>query len=214
MPASRSRARHIGGMSNSSAADLGHPGLIRIGDVLAGYAPSVAAAEDTVRRAAVALVLRSAVDDLELLLIQRAEYAGDPWSGQIALPGGRANPDDASLVHTAMRETLEETALDLGTGGRLLGTLDELYPRTPVLPPIVVRPHVFAYRGDGPITPSAEVARAFWVPLRTLRDPATTQESRIRVRDAWWRVPSFVVEGKVIWGMTERMLRQFLALSA
>jgi 8-oxo-dGTP pyrophosphatase MutT (NUDIX family) len=204
---------HIPKMSSNPAADLGHPALTRVGAALGGYAAAVAAAEPTVRRAAVAVVLRPTLDDLELLLIQRAEYEGDPWSGQIALPGGRANPDDASLVHTAMRETMEETALDLEAGGRLLGTLDELYPRTPVLPPIVVRPHVFAYTADAPITPSAEVARAFWVPLRTLRDPATTQESRIRVRDAWWRVPSFVVEGKVIWGMTERMLRQFLTLA-
>ncbi|MDX2182569.1 MAG: CoA pyrophosphatase [Gemmatimonadaceae bacterium] len=201
-------------MSSHSTADLAHPVLARVGSALADYTASLAEAEATVRRAAVAVVLRPAVDDVELLLIQRAEYAGDPWSGQIALPGGRANPDDASLVHTAMRETLEETALDLAASGRLLGTLDELYPRTPVLPPIVVRPHVFAYTGDAPLAPSAEVARAFWVPLRTLRNPATTQESRIRVREAWWRVPSFVVDGKVIWGMTERMLRQFLALSA
>jgi 8-oxo-dGTP pyrophosphatase MutT (NUDIX family) len=186
--------------------------VARLAGALAGRVPVLADADPTVRRAAVALVLRPSAVGLQLLLIQRAIFEGDPWSGQVALPGGRANASDASLVHTAMRETHEETGLDLARDGRLLGQLDELHPRTPVLPPIVVRPHVFALAGNPPLTPSDEVAHAFWVPLNTLRDPATTQESRIRVRDAWWRVPSFVVESRVVWGMTERMLRQLLAL--
>ncbi|MCU0622256.1 MAG: CoA pyrophosphatase [Gemmatimonadaceae bacterium] len=186
--------------------------LDRLAAALAVRPPVLADAEPTVRRAATALILRHGAGGLELLLIQRAVFEGDPWSGQVALPGGRADAADASLVHTAMRETREETGLDLAAGGRLLGQLDELHPRTPVLPPIVVRPHVFALERDQPILTSREVAEAFWVPLAVLRDPATTQESRIRVRDAWWRVPSFVVQERVVWGMTERMLRQLLGL--
>lgn len=174
--------------------------------------PAYAEAAPEVRRAATALVLRPGVAGLDLLLIQRAVYEGDPWSGQVALPGGRHDAADATLVDTAVRETREETGLDLAAGGRLLGLLDELHPRTPVLPPIVVRPHVFVLEADQPLAASDEVAHAFWVPLTVLRDPATTRESRIRVREAWWRVPSFVVEERVVWGMTERMLRQLLAL--
>lgn len=186
--------------------------LARLEAALATRPAALADADASVRRAAVALVLRPRDTALDLLLIQRAVFEGDPWSGQVALPGGRANAADASLVHTAMRETHEETGLDLARGARLLGQLDELHPRTPVLPPIVVRPHVFALAADQPLTISDEVAHAFWVPLATLRDPATAQESRIRVRDAWWRVPSYVVESRVVWGMTERMLRQLLTL--
>lgn len=186
--------------------------LARLEAVLAARPAALADADASVRRAAVALVLRPRETALDVLLIQRAVFEGDPWSGQVALPGGRANASDASLVHTAMRETHEETGLDLSRGARLLGQLDELHPRTPVLPPIVVRPHVFALEADQPLTISDEVAHAFWVSLDTLRDPATAQESRIHVRDAWWRVPSYVVESRVVWGMTERMLRQLLAL--
>lgn len=186
--------------------------LERLRATLAGRAPVLADAEPGIRRAATALILRHGSAGLELLLIQRAVFEGDPWSGQVALPGGRADAADASLVHTAMRETREETGLDLESGGRLLGQLDELHPRTPVLPPIVVRPHVFALERDQPVVANPEVAAAFWVPLAVLRDPATTQESRIRVRDAWWRVPSFVVQERVVWGMTERMVRQLLTL--
>jgi hypothetical protein len=78
---------------------------------------------------------------------QARRVPGDPWSGHVAFPGGRAEPGDASPWHTAARETWEETGLDLLAAGRLLGTLDELYPRTPVLPPVVVRPHVAVVGG-------------------------------------------------------------------
>jgi len=189
-----------------------HAELDRLAAALAARPPALADADPAVRRAATAIILRHGAVGLDLLLIQRAVFAGDPWSGQVALPGGRADAADPSLVHTAVRETIEETGLDLAAGGRLLGHLDELHPRTPVLPPIVVRPHVCALATDQPIRTSAEVAHAFWVPLETLRDPATTRESRVRVRDAWWRVPSYVVDGRVVWGMTERMLRQLLDL--
>ncbi len=188
-----------------------HPELRRLAAVLAAARPTVADAAAEVRRAAVALVLRPAAADLELLLIRRAEFPGDPWSGQIAFPGGRHDAADPSLAATAVRETREETGLDLTAGGRLLGTLDELHPRTPVLPPIVVRPHVFAFEASASLVPSDEVAEAFWVPLGVLRDPATSTMSSITVRGAAWHVPSYVVGGRVIWGMTERMLRQFLA---
>ena len=157
-----------------------------------------------------ALVIREAHGGLELLFIRRAVFAGDPWSGQVAFPGGRHEPGDASLTHTAMRETHEELHLDLARDGRLLGTLDDLAPRTPALPPIVVRPFVFAVQGDLTLTLSHEVADAFWVPLPVLGAPETSAESVVEVRGMRIRVPSFRHGDHVIWGMTERMLRQFM----
>src|SRR5439155_1604605 len=65
------------------------------------------------RPAAVALVLIEGREGLEALFIHRAERAGDPWSGQVALPGGRHEPSDPDLLATAIRETLEETGVDL-----------------------------------------------------------------------------------------------------
>lgn len=169
--------------------------------------------ERPVRYAAVALVVRrSAGDGLELLFIKRAEFEGDPWSGHVAFPGGRREESDASLEETAIRETREELALDLARDGRLLGTLDDLHPRTPTLPPIVVRPYVFVARPDVSLELSHEVAVAFWVPLERLQAADATVESTIEVRGARWRVPSFVHEGHTIWGMTERILRQLLEL--
>ncbi len=70
-------------------------------------------------RAAVALVLRDAgPGGIELLFIRRAEHEKDPWSGHMGFPGGRAEPGDAGLEGTAVRETLEETGLDLARGRR------------------------------------------------------------------------------------------------
>lgn len=165
-------------------------------------------------RAAVTLIFRAGDGGhLDLLLIRRADREGDPWSGQIALPGGRASPDDESLEATAVRETLEETGIDLARHGRVLGSLDDLRPRTAVLPPIIVTPFVAALGGEivRPLVLSNEVAEAFWVPWNTLADPATTRESELVVLGTTWRGPAFVLGPRVVWGMTERILRQLLA---
>lgn len=180
---------------------------------IAAREPKREAMEPGVRTAAVAMVLRDAGNaGLELLFIRRAEYEGDPWSGQIAFPGGRHEPDDASLAHTAIRETHEELGVDLASAARMLGSIDDLRPRTPVLPPIVVRPFVFALEQNVSFTLSSEVADAFWVPIPVLGAPETSAESTVEVRGMRIRVPSFRHGDAVIWGMTERMLRQFLEL--
>ena len=145
---------------------------------------------------------------LDVLLIQRADREGDPWSGQIALPGGRRQSEDATLQDTAIRETLEETGVDLGAHGVVLGTLDELRPRTPVLPPIIVTPFVAVAPADLSLQISDELADAFWTPWSTFADPSHIDESTVTVRGAAWKVASYLVGQRVVWGMTERMLRQ------
>lgn len=145
---------------------------------------------------------------LEVLLILRADREGDPWSGQVALPGGRRQSEDATLQDTAIRETQEETGVDLAAHGLVLGTLDELRPRTPVLPPIIVTPFVAVAPPDLPLQISDELADAFWTPWSTFADPAHIDESTVTVRGASWKVASYLVGQRVVWGMTERMLRQ------
>lgn len=162
-------------------------------------------------RAAVMIAFREDRGEPELLLIRRAQREGDPWSGQIALPGGRWSPNDSSLQTTAIRETLEETGLDVRSTGRVIGMLDELRPRTPVLPSIVVTPYVAVVDPPEPLTLNHEVAEAFWVPWPVLADPASSRESEVQARGATWRAPSFVIHDYVVWGMTERILRGLLA---
>ena len=165
----------------------------------------------TVPRAAVALVVREGQDGLELLLIKRAEADGDPWSGHVALPGGREEAEDASLEDTAVRETMEETGIDLGRYGRIVWALDELQPRGGT--PIVVQPYVATVGADlPPLKLSDEVSAAFWVPLSTFTAPGASVESTVVVRGVELKVPSFRHGEYVVWGMTERILRQLVEL--
>lgn len=191
---------------------LTHPELRRLSQVLAAHPGAPVVIDGDPARAAVAVTLRPASDErIELLLIRRALREGDPWSGQMALPGGRWSPNDLSLLGTALRETWEETGIDLAATGLVLGTLDELHPRTATLPSIIVTPVVVAIDVPAPLVLSDEVADAFWVPLELLREPASTRESEVHARGATFRVPSFVLGEHVVWGLTERILRQLLA---
>ena len=198
--------------SSPLAAALQHPRIARIVERLAQRPGAVIVPDGVARHAAVALIMRLAPDgDVELLMIKRAAYAGDPWSGHIALPGGRQEPADASLQHTAMRETAEETAIDLAADGQLLGTLDEVHPRTPRLPPLIIRPFVFIAPSQITIVTSAEVAEAFWVPLGLLAHPSATGEATFTDRGIERTERSFRLGQHVIWGLTERILRQFIS---
>jgi 8-oxo-dGTP pyrophosphatase MutT (NUDIX family) len=190
---------------------LAHPRVARIARALASRPGAIVPEDGVARHAAVAVIMRLADDgDVELLMIKRAAYPGDPWSGHVALPGGRQEPGDLSLQHTAMRETLEETAIDLATWGRLLGTLDEVHPRTPRLPPLIIRPFVFVAPRDVTIVTSPEVAEAFWVPLPLLSHPSATGEATFTDRGIERTERSFRLGQHVVWGLTERILRQFI----
>ena len=162
------------------------------------------------RLAAVAAVIR-VVAEPELLFIKRAQAEGDPWSGHIAFPGGRIEPADDSLETTAIRETFEELSLDLTTG-RVGGRLDDLAPRSHALPPIVVRPFVAVVAGDTELVPSREVASTFWVPFAALRDPESQDEYVMTVNGVRARFPAYRIDEHLVWGMTERIVRQFLSL--
>jgi len=163
------------------------------------------------RGAAVLLALRARVDgEPELLMIKRADAERDPWSGHIACPGGRAEPYDADLAATAVRETREETGVDVAQDGRVLGHLDDLSPISPHLPPLVIRPYVALVRSDVRIVASEEVAAAFWVPLADLRTPTAWGTGVVVVRGAERKVSVFRHGSYTVWGLTERVLRQFL----
>jgi len=110
-------------------------------------------------------------EDLELLYIKRASRKGDPWSAQVAFPGGRTEAGDASPLETAVRETMEEVGLDCsGELCEFLGTLNMRHAARG----LVVHPFVFRLR-DSAERPAlqcnpAEVDCAGWVPLRSLAE--------------------------------------------
>ena len=164
-------------------------------------------------RAAVSLVLRSA-QELDLLLIRRAVAEGDPWSGQMALPGGRRDPSDPSLFQTAIRETEEETAVSLGEAGFPIGRLEPMTPATHRLPPILIYPFVFGVHGGTQASvASREVDEVLWVPLSSFQDPEALSTVEISYPDGTSRdFPCFRIDGRVIWGLTYRILTGFLRI--
>ena len=179
-----------------------------IRDALARRPPQLQDAGPEARWAAVALVLAPAGDGApQALLIRRAEREGDPWSGHVALPGGRREPADLDLLTTARRETREETGVDLDAA-LYLGQLDDLHPTRGIRPPIVVRPYVFAFARKPALRPNWEVAESLWTPLEALRAGRVT--SRIHVGDRARDVPSLLLGPHVLWGMTLRIVDGFL----
>lgn len=189
-----------------------HPRIAALADVLAGQVFSEPPHEPTLPRAAVALVLRPGPDGIELLLIRRAEREGDPWSGHMALPGGREQADDASPVHTAARETREEVGIDV-TAGRLLGPIRPVWPLSSRAPRILVRAFAFWVDGWATATPNEEVDEVVWVPLEELRAPGSVTEHLLEIEGHGpMRFPAFGTRGYVIWGLTHRILTTFLEL--
>ena len=189
-----------------------HPLIVRFMRAIAEHPAREISAEGRTRLAAILLVLRAREDgEPELLMIKRADAAGDPWSGHIACPGGRMEPGDRDLAVTAVRETWEETGIDVTRDGRLIGQLDDLSPRSLALPPIIIRPFVALVRSDVQIGASVEVASAFWVPLSALRERAAWGTGLVQATDGGRNVSTFQHGEHVVWGLTERVLRQFLA---
>ena len=166
-----------------------------------------------VKRAAVAAVFREGTDGAELLFIQRAAQPHDPWSGQIAFPGGREEDIDESLSATAVRETDEELGLDLRASGRPLGPLDPLRARSRrKITPLVIHPFAWILEGASPElhrVPNDEVASAFWFPLRHLVDPARHFNYEAERAEAPYTFPAIDLgEDRVLWGLTHRMVME------
>jgi len=154
------------------------------------------------RQAAVAVIIRP---DGGVLFIRRAEHEGDPWSGHIALPGGRVDPEDASPEAAAQREAREEVGVDLSRA-RLLGMLDQV--ASPDLAPrIVVSPFVYALDWDPAVKlDSTEVADVHWFGLERLMGREGRGGFEFEYQGRTVVLPRLDLDGARIWGMTLRIV--------
>ncbi len=159
------------------------------------------------RYASVAAVLRQAEPGLQVLLIRRAHVEGDPWSGHMAFPGGRHDASDPDLLFTAVRETREEIGLDLQKGAEFLGRL-ELVPAIARGRRIglTIAPFVFQVSNDPPLVLNREVVETLWAPLSQLAQGQNATVVRYELEGQALELPAWDVSGRVVWGLTYRML--------
>ena len=163
------------------------------------------------RHAAVASILRDSPRGAEVLLIRRAEHPEDPWSGHMAFPGGRHDAEDEDLLITAQRETLEEVGLDLDAHGSLVGRLED----TPAIARgkrlgLTIAPFVFELHTSVPLQPNHEVEETIWVPLTPLTTSQYDSTKHYRYEGQDLQLPAWDVEGRIVWGLTHRMLSALL----
>lgn len=164
-----------------------------------------------VRRGGVLACLHPHQDELHLTLMKRVED-GTTHSGQISFPGGKVEPDDPSLVHTALREAEEEVGIPQSQV-QILGKLTELY-----IPPsnFLVYPSVgFMSARPDFVIDSREVAEVLEVPLSYLlrNDLASTRKVQMSGNhNLVLEVPTYDLYGHVVWGATAMMLSELITL--
>jgi 8-oxo-dGTP pyrophosphatase MutT (NUDIX family) len=159
------------------------------------------------RRASVAVTLKDP-ESPSVLLIKRADRAGDPWSGQIAFPGGKAQERDGTLKGTAIRETREEMGIDLGQDAEFLGYFTPFKTHTGTLEVI---PAVFLLEKDVEIRPNEEVSSYRWVKLEKLMGGQARSPHRADTGGQTRETPALLVEGYAVWGLTRRIISSLLS---
>jgi len=160
--------------------------------------------------AAAAIILAGEGEALKVCFIKRADREGDPWSGHMALPGGRTSETDLTVQRTAEREVEEEIGLNLSPE-LLIGRLPDL----PILrfgtdTGFVLSIFVY-YLGPvlSPLVPNHEVAEAFWIDLDYLWDLEHRSCFDAVYGDRHVTAPAIRVGENLIWGLTFRVLELF-----
>jgi 8-oxo-dGTP pyrophosphatase MutT (NUDIX family) len=166
---------------------------------------------DEGRQAAVAMVLRDAGPGVEMLFIERARRREDPWSGQMALPGGMVEPEDSDPQAAAERETAEEVGLSVGHRHCLgwLGDMQGRYAGRPI--PMVISCFVYQTTESDVVRTNEEVEDTLWVPLDVLLDASRrvdVQHPRIP-NQSFQGIQVSDIEHQVVWGLTHRFLGRF-----
>lgn len=158
------------------------------------------------RFAAVSIIIRNS-ESPRVLLIKRAERASDPWSGQIAFPGGKMQSGDKNAKDTAVRETMEEVGVDLEKAAKFLGYADTVTTHTGTMD---VVPTVFFLKQGVEVKPNEEVASHRWVSLRDFLSPNGKSTYKFNYDGRNIEMPSYLVEDYVVWGLTHRILSSVL----
>jgi len=176
------------------------------------YSPLILPAK-VERHASVALILEPAANgEWSILFIERARSKDDPWSGQIAFPGGRREYEDADEAAVAERETEEEIGLAIRSCTRI-GRLDDFEGRHGgTSEGMVISCFVYALEHIGTVVPNYEVASVTRLPASHLLDPGNYVTVFWSEREDL-RFPGISFganDSRIVWGLTYRFLRSFL----
>ncbi|CAH0992811.1 putative Nudix hydrolase NudL [Sinobacterium norvegicum] len=168
----------------------------------------------TNRRSAVTLSLREHRGDLEVLMMQRAQRDGDPWSGQMSFPGGRMDPQDRHSYDAAVRECQEEVGIDLLTDAVTIGRMSDVHTHMKAGPAaMTVSAYLFYLDKTPAIYPNYEVADTIWLPLSYLADQSnrTTMEWQREGEEAMV-LPCYYYQQKQVWGLSLLMLDELVSV--
>ena len=159
------------------------------------------------RKGGVAILLFQDQGSWYFPLMKRKEYPGI-HSGQISLPGGKLEPGDSSLMHTALRESREELGLEISPE-QVIGNLTDLYI---IASHFNILPVVASLTSTPEINPDErEVEQVIIASVDDLlRQDRLEKELLVRGYDI--KAPYFEVENQVVWGATAMILNEFLAL--
>lgn len=152
--------------------------------------------------AAVALLLKTLDQTLEVFLVKRVEDTNDPWSGQIALPGGKRKSEDKTLKKTIIRETLEETNINLLDRCRFLGVLESF--RSVKRPKMRILPFVVYVEHEPSVKLNNELKWFTWISLNDLVRNKGTVKFNLE------EYPAYIVGNDVVWGLTYRILERLI----
>ena len=155
-------------------------------------------------------IVRARAPEESVLLMRRATREGDPWSGHWSLPGGRRDPGDVDLLHTALRELEEECGIRLARE-QLEATLEQTFVGRLVGTHLVVAPFVFTVDEELPIVVDRrEAVEAIWVPVRVLRDPTRHAVHSVPGMPVDKQFPGIELNGVPLWGFTYHLVMTWL----
>lgn len=158
--------------------------------------------------AAVLIPIQERADGDYIVLTKRGDNM-PTHKGQIAFPGGRVHAGDADLVATALRESHEEIGV-VPEHVRVLGRLDEFTAGYGIVvtPVVGVIPPQYDFLLD-----LAETSAVASVPIRSLMEPGTYVKNAHLSPGGHPSYHFYVNNGWDIWGVTARILVQFLELA-
>lgn len=149
------------------------------------------------KSAAVLAPLFERAGEVHVWLVRRPQSMRS-HAGQVAFPGGKADPSDASPMATALREAQEELGI-APSDVDVLGPLDDINTVTG----FTVSPWVGWVRSDVAIVPNPhEVERAFAAPLRAF----FAEQTGVWPRHGW------KIDGELVWGATAAIVRDFVSI--